>query len=260
MRKDGDEIAPCECCMDDRGWSCILLANIVFGVIAGCIAALIVTQTGLITYFKPTPYNPPNTTFTVDYLWQGVRYDFYKNKETYKNAKKICEFHNTSLLVFDSKEEEKELDCYLNVKNNAEEEQLSIWMNETFVFGGEMMYVRPASFFSDSREAVISKTNEIIEENGCDVQENFSENQALWMDDQQNSKVETTYNIEKLYGNNGLRSPKQDSTNGCWNFLRYNLAKEKRNFFICRSYQAAQGTSSLATYSQQNQLFSKMYC
>jgi hypothetical protein len=257
------ENAPCACCLDDRSWTCILLANVVFGLIAGCIAALIVTQTSLITHFKPTPYHPPNTTFTVDYLWQGYRYHFYKTMETYEDAKKICEYHNTSLLVFDSNQEEKELDCYLNARNNAEEQQLSIWINETFLFGGPFMYARPASFFSDSREAVVLKANKIIEENGCDVQDNFEENQALWTEDQQNSEAETTYFIEKLYGNHGLRGPKQGSTNGCWNFVRFNLAKEKKNFFICRSINpTVQGTTTTTSLSnfQRHQFFSEKYC
>lgn len=251
----------CACCMDDRSWTCVLVGVITFGFIGGCIAALIVTQTGLMEYYRPTPYVPPNKAFSVDYLSQGYRYDFYKEKETYENAHRICELHNTSLLMFNSSQEEKEIDCYLNVRNNAEEEQLTLWLNETVIFGGPHMYARLASFFSHNREEVVLKTIQVFAENGCDIQKNFAENQEMWTADQENNSTETTYYIEKLYGNNGLRSMTQGGTNGCWNLVRWNLALAKKHNFICKSQQADEIVDKVSYWGyNQHKSFAKMYC
>lgn len=251
----------CACCMDDRSWTCILIGVVTFGFIAGCIVALIVTQTGLMEYYRPTPYVPPKKAFFVDYLWQGYRYDFYKEKETYENAQRICELHNTSLLTFNSNQEEKEIDCYLNVRNNAEEEQLVVWLNETIIFGGPQMYARIASFYSDNREEVVLNTMRVIAENGCDLQKNVAENQATWTADQENNMTETAYYIEKLYGNHGLRSVAQGNTNGCWNLVRWNVALTKQRNFICKSYRPDKTPNEIFSWGNtQYKSFANMYC
>ena len=243
------------CCLSDRSWTCIILGVVIFGIIAGAIAALIVTHTSIIEYYKPTPYVPPNKIFSVDYLWHDNRYDFYKEKETYDNARKICAMHNTTLLVFNSVEEEKEIDCYLNVRNNAEDRQLMIWLNETILFGGPLMYGRFASFYSENREEVLVHTAETIKENGCDVQKDFNDRDAIREADQRNTTIETIYNIVKMYGNHGLRA---SSTNGCWNFVRWNLAVNAKHNFICK---ASTSTASAGLISSSNtRLFSEVYC
>ena len=255
----------CAFCLHDDSHTCRCLSIVTFAVITIAIICLVYYNSPVMEYFYPTPYVTPNKTFSVDYISQsGYRYDFYEKKETYEMARKICEYHNTTLLVFNSSLEEREFDCYLNVRNNAEDKQVIVWLNETILFGGPLMYARFSSFISENREDVLLMTNLTIAENGCDVQKDYGDRKAIWTADQENRRNETLYHIAKVYGNYGIRSSKQGSRNGCWNFIRYDKAVDLKHTVVCRSLapvrKPTQSSSPALPGHSNKKLFSEEYC
>lgn len=254
-------------CKSDDSNTCMSIAVATFAVICGATLALVITHSKILNYFRPPPWVPPEKFFSVDYLWPGSQYDFFKDKETHSNAKRICDYYNTTLLYFNSSQEEKEFDCYMNVRNNAEDKQVTLWLNETIIFGGPLKYARLGSFFSEDRQAVIRKTKQVLEENGCDVQKSFANRQAIWLADQENNQTETVYNMAKVYGNYGLRHSNQGSTNGCWNLIRSNATIHVKSHFACKQiiktpvlmHQTLPGAHFLSSKAG-GKLFSEIYC
>lgn len=135
-----------------------------------------------------------------------------------------------------------------------------MWINETIIFGGPLMYARLESFYSENRQEVIRKTNQVLEVNGCDVQKDYSERKAVWTADQENTEKETIYNIAKYYGNHGLRSTKQGSTNGCWNLIRWNEAAERKHSVVCKAIESTEQNSTSLIIPNRKKLFSQTYC
>ena len=255
------------CCLSDRSYTCFFLAIVISGIITGGSIGFFITQNKIMSYLRPPAYVPPEKYFSIDYLWPGHQYEFYKEKETAANAQKICQIYNTTLLTFSSVEEEIEFDCYMNVRNNAEDQQVILWLNETILFGGPLMYARLQSYYSENRQDVIRYTKKVLDENGCDIQQNFADRVAGWSIDQENRKAETVYNIAKVYGNYGIRSKKQGSRNGCWNMIRWNVSDTLKLNFACKRLipvTTALDTSSLLSSAlspfYQKRLFSHVHC
>lgn len=261
----------------DRSWICTVLANLIFAFIMGCVIALVVIYTPIYDFYRPPPFVPPEIWYSVDYLTQEVRYDFYKDKQPIKVAREICTLRNSTLLFFNSGFEEIELDCYLNSRDNAEDRQLKVWLNESAFIGGPPPFQgsvryssyklpgdRPLSFNHINITANFTNANV---DNGCDIQKNGP---AIWAQqalEQVNSKV-TVYDIVKVYGNNGIRSKySKNGHNGCWNLTRSEHSVKETHNFICRKtvHPSAYATAwrndpVLSNFTHRHISYSEVYC
>jgi len=234
---------------NDHSWACIFTSFIVFGFVMGLIAALTYTDTGIYEYFNPPPFVPPNIFYSVEYLSPGIRYDFYEKKETIETARKICASRKSTPLYFTlhpvsqkSLDEENAFDCYMNFRNNAEDRNIDVWLNETLLRGGPpgvlQASVRYSSFqLTDQHETA----NSVVEEwrnlttikNGCSIMKDFH-NLLKNITEEMKSEMVTELSYVKRYGNHGLREKNDFITNlenGCWHEVTN--ATEKHHV-VCR--------------------------
>ena len=255
----------------DRSWSCIFIAVLFFSIVLGLCVALVVTRTGIVEYYRPSPYVPPPILYSVDYLGPGIRYSFYENTETIVTAREICRLRNSTLVVLNDADD-LELDCYLNSRNMAEHRNLQLWLNETVLFGGPGLLshsVRYASYIVPSNvthpDNISAAYQREFVRRGCDIAKDYSKQIQDQFNRDQRSNETVTYNLVKVFGNNGVRTRSTGDRQGCWHLIRSNVAATLRFHVICRSsvdqslFEAAKRKEPELSRNL-TRLFSRVYC